>query len=1339
MMKSRAWLATAVASTVALSTLVALPATAATADTLSVDFSQSTGSFRGGASGTLYGLGDEGAPTQALINGARVTNTSQKAPFGTQHPSGDSLKIEDGFFAKHGKELDIYVQDYYPDWAYNSGRRPGDDRTYNQATGAYTNTPNGVWDYLEVVEFVTEAVATQSDYPEKYVFIPFNEPDGGNWYGDWAFFNQYFMTDWKAAYDKINEVYARHDLPKPVIGGPGDAAWRADRTAVWLDYVKQTDTIPQFMIWHELGIDNLATYRAHYDEYRSMEAARGIEPLQINITEYGLLRDMGVPGQLIQWFSMFEDTKVDAQTAYWNYAGNFSDNSARPNGANAGWWMFKWYGDLAGSKTVKVTPPQLNAVDTLQGIGAVDADDRRATVLYGGSSADTVNLSLAGLSSDVFGSKVDVEVREAPLTGAEGLSATPRLIATLDGVDVVNGSVQVSVPNYDRYAGYQVIVTPEQDRALTAEKTWSTTVEAEDTVLSGARTYTQSPTASGGWNFLASGGQDVGSFNNASSKSDWTVDVPRDGTYRYQVIGATPGQPGRHALFVDGAKAATVQYTADLALNNTSRWKYRGSAEVTVNLTKGSHTLSLRASEDGVSVLPNSDITLDRFVLTDVTDGEITAYPASTMRLAGTAELDYDRAGLRGSALIGADGRADVYATAFESGYYDVRVDYASGGAADVKIDVNGRRIAATSSAGAGVWATTARVHLSEGINELELHSDAGISVTAVTTTRVKAADSAAVKVEAESGTVAGVAKKTTIASNTGTNASGGTVVDWLGNGANNVVTIPRAAGFDQPGDYNIVVKYSNAEVSGAHAYNPQVVDRRLQVAEGGNGQVGYGYFRYTYSWNSFWERTIPVTLKTGGGALTFGNEGAFAPNVDYIIVAPTVLGQPKTEVGVNSAPVISPSLSPKPNAEGWATAPVTVTATATDDSGQPPAVSYRVNGGQYAPSSAGVSLSDEGFHVVGVQAVDGQGASSSTEVPVKIDRTAPLTSALAAPSSGTVPAGQTVTATFSAADATSGIASTEYSVDGGVTWTETTDAGVSFTEEGTHVVAYRSTDVAGNVEQAKQVTLTVARPENVVKVTTTSADAPSSDGWYQQNVLIKLEAPKAGQKVQYRVNDGAWRAYSSSINVSTNGSSKIDYRLLVSNVVVAESEGQTVVNIDKTLPTATATRTPASGTGTPRNPISVAFAATDATSGVGDVQYRVNSGQWQSVGGAPIPFDQVGDYVVSYRATDKAGNVSQAKSLSFSIKENAATSVKASAKTVKPGAAVTLALSGFARWDDVTVTFGGTPLTTLLTDVNGAAKVTVKVPTTAANGATAIVATGTDAATGTVTVTIKK
>jgi len=874
-------------------------------EVLAVDFAQSTGDFRGGATGTLYGFGDEGAPTPALINGARITNTSQKAPYGTQHPSGDALKVEDGFFAKGGKDMYVYVQDYYPDWAYNRGVRPGDSRTYNQADGSFTEVPNGIWDYLEVVELVATAVATESDHPEKYIFIPFNEPDAGNWYGNWTTMKDTFLNDWNAAYAKIQDVYEAKGLGHAKIGGPGDAAWREQRSSDFLDFTKASNTLPDIFIWHELGIQNLATFRSHLAAYRQMEADRGIPALPVNITEYGMLRDMGVPGQLIQWFAMFEDEKVDAQTAYWNYAGNFSDNSARPNGANAGWWMFKWYGDLQGSSTVNVTPPQLNVADTLQGIGAVDADNKRATVLFGGTNKD-VALDLKGLDPAIFGSKVDVEVREAAVTGAEGLAGTPRVIKALDGVAVADGKLKFDVDTYDRHAAYQVIITPEQARTVAADPTWTQSIEAENTALTNATVYTQDPQAGGGWKFLASGGKDVGSFNTPASKADWTVTVPKAGTYRFQVIGATPGTPGRHALFVDNINTETVQYSADLALNGTSRWQYRGSAEVAVELSAGKHVLSLRASADGATRLPNSDITLDKFLLTDISSGEETTYPASTLRAFGGARLswanaDKDGAGdSRGTLRIkGAGQRADSYVTAWDSGYYDITVPYKTTSASDLGLTVNGRTVAAFTPGQKGSWVSKVRVHLSQGINEVELTSGGGAYVQGITTTRAAESDTAAVTIEAENATLHGNAVARTLAAGTGSNATGMKVVGNVGAGAANYLEIPRQEKFSTAGEYDLVVRYANAELSGRHDYNPQVVDRKISVGETGNpAEAGNAYFRYTYSWDSFWERTIPVTLATTDGALTLGNADAYAPDIDSVTIAPVVVGTPTTVPG---------------------------------------------------------------------------------------------------------------------------------------------------------------------------------------------------------------------------------------------------------------------------------------------------------------------------------------------------------------------------------------------------------------------------------------------------------
>ncbi|HET9516273.1 MAG TPA: hypothetical protein VFO77_00955, partial [Actinoplanes sp.] len=730
------------------------PVVSARADTgsdpLAVDFGRSTGAFRGGATGTLYGFGDHGAPTQALIDGAHITNTSQKAPFGTQHPSGDALKVEEGFFRKHGKDMYIYVQDYYPDWAYHGGRRPGDERTYHQADGTYTTEPNGTWDYLEVVELVAEAVATRSARPRDYVHIPFNEPDGGNWYADWGTMKSTFLADWSAAYRTIQQVYARHGLSPARIGGPGDTRWQPERSADILTHAKADGTLPDIFIWHELGIDNLRTFRSHVADYRQLEKTLGVGPIPINITEYGMLRDMGTPGQLVQWLSIMEDLKVDGQTAYWNYAGNLSDNSARTNAANAGWWMFKWYGDLAGSRTVRVTPPALNTVDSLQAIAAVDAKNRRATVLYGGGNRP-VALHLTGLDRKTFGGRADIEVREITLSGAEGVHGAPRVIKVVPGAKLRRGTIDLKVPTYDRYAAYQVIITPQQDRKLVAGAVWSAAVEAEQTTLTAATAYDQDPTAGGGWKFLASGGRDVGSFNQPTSKADWTVTVPRTGRYRFQVIGGTPGTPGQHALFVDGTDTATVGYRANLALAAHHKWQYRGSAEVTIPLTAGTHQLSLRASRDGVSVLPNSDITLDKFLLTDVTAGEPTAYPASTLRYAGGAHVAYDVAKARGFADIrGARGRAEAYVHAWDTGYHDLKLEYRSRAGTSATVTVNGRTVATVRAPRAGLWRSTVRVHLSQGINEVEIGSAKGILLRQLTTTRTPKADGAVVTVEAE-------------------------------------------------------------------------------------------------------------------------------------------------------------------------------------------------------------------------------------------------------------------------------------------------------------------------------------------------------------------------------------------------------------------------------------------------------------------------------------------------------------------------------------------------------------------------------------------------------------
>ncbi|WP_426322022.1 OmpL47-type beta-barrel domain-containing protein [Microbacterium sp. E-13] len=178
-------------------------------------------------------------------------------------------------------------------------------------------------------------------------------------------------------------------------------------------------------------------------------------------------------------------------------------------------------------------------------------------------------------------------------------------------------------------------------------------------------------------------------------------------------------------------------------------------------------------------------------------------------------------------------------------------------------------------------------------------------------------------------------------------------------------------------------------------------------------------------------------------------------------------------------APVVSASTSPATadGAGGWFVSPVSVSVSASDPDSAAVSVEYRLGEGAWSAYSSPVPI-PEGVTTFSSRATDQAGnVSDVKQLPVKADLTAPATSVVVSPGSGMVLAGSTVSATFTASDATSGVASTEYSTDGGTTWVAATAEGVSFTEVGEYHVKYRSVDAAGNVEQAREVTLTVVQP----------------------------------------------------------------------------------------------------------------------------------------------------------------------------------------------------------------------------------------------------------------------
>ncbi|GIH67698.1 ThuA domain-containing protein [Microbispora siamensis] len=143
--------------------------------------------------------------------------------------------------------------------------------------------------------------------------------------------------------------------------------------------------------------------------------------------------------------------------------------------------------------------------------------------------------------------------------------------------------------------------------------------------------------------------------------------------------------------------------------------------------------------------------------------------------------------------------------------------------------------------------------------------------------------------------------------------------------------------------------------------------------------------------------------------------------------------------------------------------------------------------------NSAVANASKIGVYTIGTN----QGASKTVKFDyfklIKAgseDKTAPVTTATtdpAQPENGSFTG--PVTVTLKAVDETggSGVAKTEYALDGG-DWTAYT-APVTVTGDGQHTLRYRSTDKAGNVEEVKTLTLTISTPATpTVKLTVTAA-----------------------------------------------------------------------------------------------------------------------------------------------------------------------------------------------------------------------------------------------------------
>jgi hypothetical protein len=400
------------------------------ANTLFIDLSVRSGPVKHGACGFLYGLGKAEIPGVNTLAPIRPQVAAQKPEGGLQHPNGDALNVAETYKAAGGREIEIYIQDIYPNWPYDS---------------------LGINDYLGKVEQVVAQVVGSS-HRSLFSYVPFNEPDQ-IWYNK-TDKKQAFFDDWQVVYRKIKSID-----PLARIVGPNLARYDSAFYRDFMVFASQNDCLPDVISWHELNDDFFDGWYQRFDDFRRIESNLGLPAREICINEYCRMKgDLGIPGQLIQWMTRFENSKVDACLAYWTDAGSLNNLVRRDhyNQVTGAWWLYRWYGSLTGD-TVKVTPPAADA-EGLQGLAALDSAKQQARILLGGCNGD-VRIVVRGFeTTPYFNKEVHAVVWVTEHTGLNP-SSDPALILESD-FEITAGQLNLTLENTVSTAAYQVILSP---------------------------------------------------------------------------------------------------------------------------------------------------------------------------------------------------------------------------------------------------------------------------------------------------------------------------------------------------------------------------------------------------------------------------------------------------------------------------------------------------------------------------------------------------------------------------------------------------------------------------------------------------------------------------------------------------------------------------------------------------------------------------------------------------------------------------------------------------------------------------------------------------------------
>lgn len=537
-MQRRTSVLTALALAVGLAvTTPASPAVAA-GNTLTVDVGTAVRPVTHVGAGGLYSVGSDSRPTTEQLLPLSVNQFTQPPP-GTTHlgngatePCCSGLDVAANITRAGGQQF-LRLPDVFPTFPYQ-----------------WTSWEDWEGKVRQMVQ--ARLAATTTTNINGYEL--WNEPDL-TWQPDRA---GPYLDGWTRTHRLVRSL----DPVTPIVG-PSFTHYERALMEPFLRHARDTNTLPDVVVWHELydmGWNGLGDRIA---EYRSIERELGISPRPISINEYGSPAQVDIPSAAVHWLSVFERYDVrDAQRAYWYEAGTFDGLFTTSGQPTASYWAYRWYGSMSGN-VVRTTPQSW-----LDGVASYDASRQVVTTVFGGDSG-TNTVRLTGLGS--FGSQVRVTLDSTPGTGRNtAVAAATRVSSTT--YPVVNGVVTVPVQGMSAESAYQLVVTPVNGPTTPFQQVY----EAENATVVNAATRT-SPSASNG---AYVGGIDGSGDARRDSFVDFVVNVPEARSYSLSIRYANgTGATATQSLATNGGPFRTVSYPP------TGAWGSFGAAAATQQVT----------------------------------------------------------------------------------------------------------------------------------------------------------------------------------------------------------------------------------------------------------------------------------------------------------------------------------------------------------------------------------------------------------------------------------------------------------------------------------------------------------------------------------------------------------------------------------------------------------------------------------------------------------------------------------------------------------------------------------------------------------------------------------